>query len=108
MNEIVALIVDDESLNRKNLSFLLNEHCPDISKTYLAASAKEAREVLSKHKIDIVFLDIAMPRESGFDLLKSLNNIDFSIIFVTAYNQFGVKAIKANALDYILKPIDPQ
>lgn len=107
MKKIDALIVDDEILNRKTLELLLKENCPDIGTILLANSASQAREILKEHPIDLIFLDIAMPKESGFDFLKSLTKIDFSIIFTTAYSQYGIKAIKANALDYILKPISP-
>lgn len=108
MKNISVIIVDDENLIRKNLYNMLVKYCPGISHIHMARSAEKARAILKKESIDIMFLDIAMPKESGFELLKSLKKINFSIIFISAFNHFGIKAIKANALDYILKPIDPE
>ncbi len=108
MKNINVIIVDDEKLIRLNLYKMLAKYCPYISHIHMAQSAEKAREILINQTIDIMFLDIAMPKESGFELLKSLKKINFSIVFISAYNHYGIKAIKANALDYILKPIDTQ
>ncbi len=102
-----AIIIDDEQRNRENLQQLISEHCPDVTILKLCTSAAEARESISKRHPDLIFLDIEMPGENAFSLLESLERIDFEVIFVTAFDQYGIKAIKFSALDYILKPIDP-
>jgi len=107
MKKLRALIVDDEKLNRDILEILISKHCPEVEVIAKSNSAEDARLKLASYNIDILFLDIAMPNETGFEFLESIPTRQFSIIFITAYNQFAIKAIKANALDYILKPIDP-
>jgi len=106
MNKLDAIIVDDEKLNRDILEVLVDKHCPEVNIIGKASSAQSARKILNDHNVDIMFLDIAMPRENGFDLLESINEKSFSVVFITAYNHFAIRAIRANALDYILKPID--
>lgn len=101
-----ALIVDDEQFCRDNLQLLLKDYCPQITEIELAASAEEARQLIQKSKPDVMFLDIKMPRESGFDLLDSLNDKSMSVIFTTAHNEFALKALKARAIDYLEKPIN--
>ncbi|MGV3706571.1 MAG: LytR/AlgR family response regulator transcription factor [Arcticibacter sp.] len=101
-----AIIVDDEEYSRKSLFFLIQENCPDVHVSYIAKSAQEAREFVSKNRIELAFLDIAMPKESGFDLLPSLQEQNIMVIFTTAYDQYALKALKSNAVDYLLKPID--
>lgn len=103
---INALIVDDEEYSRKSLYFLLEGHCPDVRIKGIAQSVAEAKTMLYAGNIDLVFLDIAMPIEDGFSLLPDLKKANTSVIFTTAYDQYGLKALKANAIDYILKPID--
>ncbi|GAB5550960.1 MAG: LytTR family DNA-binding domain-containing protein [Saprospiraceae bacterium] len=106
MNKYKALIVDDEQGNRELLSAMLLEHCPQIERISVASSVIEAEKILSKNGVDVVFLDIEMPRENGFDLLNKVKKINFKIIFVTAYDAYALKAIKYSALDYLLKPVD--
>jgi len=101
-----VLIVDDEKLNRDILEILILKHCPEINLVAKCHSAADARLKLESDDINLLFLDIAMPNETGFELLESIEKRDFSVIFITAYNQFALNAIKANALDYILKPIN--
>lgn len=103
-----ALIIDDEAGNRELLTSLLQKHCPMIEGIEEAASSTEALGKLKKVKPDVVFLDIEMPGGNGFDFLNELDEIDFKIIFVTAYDAYALKAIKYSALDYILKPVDPK
>lgn len=100
-----AIIVDDEQWGRENLANLISQYCPNILIIGKAKSAKEARELITQLNPDLLFLDIQMPNETGFDLLDSLSEKNFAIIFVTAHNQFAIKAIKASAIDYLLKPI---
>jgi len=101
-----ALIVDDEFHARSNLEMLLENYCDDVDIVGTAASADEARLILSENKIDVIFLDIKMPGEDGFELLKSLDDKSFGVIFITAYNEYALDAFKADAVDYLEKPID--
>lgn len=101
-----ALIVDDEEYSRKSLYFLLQEHCHEVQIGGIAKSASEARALADSQHFDLVFLDIAMPRESGFDILPELQSKNIVVIFTTAYDQYALKALKARAIDYLLKPID--
>lgn len=106
MPVLKALIVDDEEFARSSLYFLLQEHCADIQIAGIAKSVKEAKELLHEFEIDLIFLDIAMPGENGFDLIPAALEHDARVIFTTAYDQYALRAIKASALDYLLKPID--
>lgn len=103
---ISAIIVDDEPINIKNLQALLERHCKEIDVIATALNADEAEAHILNLKPDVVFLDIEMPGKNGFDLLKSLKDTDFAIVFVTAYDAYGIMAIKFSALDYLLKPIN--
>lgn len=103
---ISAIIVDDEQINISNLQALLTLHCKDIYILATAVNADEARSSILELKPDVVFLDIEMPGKNGFDLLRSFKNPDFDVVFVTAYDTYGIMAIKFSALDYILKPIN--
>lgn len=105
-DKIRSILVDDEAGNRENLRSLLESYCPQIEIIAEADSAVSAMDVIQEHKPQLLFLDIEMPNGNGFDLLSRLDRIDFEIIFVTAFNQYALKAIKFCALDYILKPID--
>ena len=100
-----ALIVDDEFYARNNLKILIDEFCPELKIVGLVESAEEARIIIEKEKPDVVFLDIAMPKEDGFSLLKSYVDRTFSVVFTTAYNEYALKAFKENAIDYLEKPI---
>lgn len=106
MTEITAIIVDDEANNRENLRLALASYCKEVQIVGEADSAISALDVIKAQQPDLVFLDIAMPLGDGFQLLESLDKIDFDIIFVTAYNQYAIRAIKFCAIDYLLKPID--
>lgn len=103
---IKCIIVDDEPKSRRNLRDLLNEYCTQVDIVGEAASAAETLKLLKKVQPDLLFLDIEMPGGSGFDLLKSLNDQQFEVIFVTAFDKYGIQAIKFCAVDYLLKPID--
>jgi two-component system, LytTR family, response regulator len=103
---IKAVIIDDEPANVRNLQSMLETCCPEVSVLATAASAAQGVEVINKYTPDLVFLDIEMPRGSGFDMLDSLPCINFEVIFVTAFNQYAIKAIRFCALDYLLKPLD--
>lgn len=101
-----TIIVDDEEFARSSLFFLVQENCEVIHIAGIAKSVAEARLLLSNHQIDLIFLDIAMPGENGFELIPLAQQYKAHVIFTTAYDQYALRAIKANALDYLLKPID--
>lgn len=98
------LIVDDERLSRDYVRDLVTEIQPDAT-VFEAESADEAIPILENESIDILFSDIEMPGTNGLDLLKSVTNRDFELIYVTAYSQYAIQAIKEGASDYVLKPI---
>jgi len=100
-----ALIIDDERLARKELIKLLDEFAT-MNVVGEAANADEAIELIEKHNPDILFLDIQMPDKTGFELLEMLDTVP-QVIFTTAYDEYALKAFEVNALDYLLKPIDP-
>ncbi len=101
-----AIIIDDEKSGREALKALLKTHCPEIKVDYLATNAEDGRRAINSYNPDLVFLDIEMPRENGFDFLRSVQEVDFEVIFVTAYDKYALHAIKASACDYLLKPLD--
>lgn len=101
-----AVIIDDEDINRENLQQLLLQYCTDVTLVGTAANADAGRALIQQYQPDLVFLDIEMPGQNGFELLKSLPVHNFEIIFVTAYHQYGIQAVKFAAIDYLLKPIN--
>ncbi len=105
---IRGIIIDDEPDSRNTISNILRQYCNNITITGEAGSVGEGLTLIAGEKPDVVFLDIQMNDGTGFDLLEQLKEIDFQIIFVTAYDQYALRAIKFSALDYILKPVDPQ
>jgi len=104
---LTAIIVDDEVPGIESLQILLKKYCPSVKVTDVANSIDEAEVKIASLNPDIVFLDIEMPGGNGFEVLKRLKNISFNIIFTTAHDRYAIKAIKHSALDYLLKPIDP-
>lgn len=102
-----ALIVDDERLARKELAELLKAY-DDIDIAGEAQDVDEALKLTESFTPDVVFLDIQMPEKDGFQFLDALDSCPFEVVFVTAYDDFALKAFDANALDYLLKPIDKQ
>ena len=103
-----AIIIDDEPKNIDVLAYHLETYCPDITLSGRAHSVKEAIPLIRNTKPDIVFLDIELPEENGFELLTYFNPPTFATIFTTAHAQYAIQAIRANACDYLLKPIDPK
>ncbi|MGB1003480.1 MAG: LytR/AlgR family response regulator transcription factor [Salibacteraceae bacterium] len=107
MKTINVAIIDDEIAAAENIQILLDSYCKWVNIVGMAHSIPSGFQLISKSKPDLVFLDISMPPEgTGFDLLDMFPNRDFHVIFVTAHEQYGLKAIKKRAFDYILKPID--
>lgn len=103
---IKAIIVDDEKKSRMTLANLIETYCPAVSVVELCESVTVAEKAIKKFDPDLVFLDIEMPFENGFNLLERIKTPAFQVIFVTAYDHYAIKAIKYSALDYILKPVD--
>jgi two-component system LytT family response regulator len=108
MNHITAILVDDEPRGLTSLQKLLQLNCPDVDVIACGGSAEEAKEKITQLHPSLVFLDIAMPGKTGFDLLKDLDKINFEIIFITAYNNYMTQAFRFSAVDYLLKPVDEE
>lgn len=107
MNRLKTLIVDDESLARENLRMLLEDFCPEVEVVGTAGSVKHAKEAIAQLSPDVVFLDIRMPSGAeGFQLLREVPDKKFMVVFATAFKEYAIKAFNANAVHYILKPID--
>ncbi len=105
MDKLNAIIVDDERPARKELMFLLKDF-PEITIVGEADNIADAVLQINENKPDIVFLDIQLAGENGFELLEKVT-IDFKVIFVTAFDEYAIKAFEVNATDYLLKPVDP-
>lgn len=105
---IRCVIVEDEEMARKVLKSLLAQYCPDVMVCAEADDITSGQEMIEAFRPDLVFLDIEMPGGSGFKLLSNIKDIDFEVVFITAYEQFAIKAIRHDALDYLLKPVDPK
>lgn len=107
MKEYNAIIIDDEKNIREALTILLQQYCPEIHVCGIACSAGEGRMLLESNKVDFISLDISMPKEDGFAFLRSIPSQMYGVIFATAYQEHALRALKANAIDYLLKPINP-
>jgi two-component system LytT family response regulator len=105
MNQYTAVIIDDEPKLREVLCLKVKKNFPFITEAGQAGDASDGFEVIMKKKPDIVFLDISMPGESGFDMLDRFEQITFEIIFVTGYNDYAIDALQVSAVDYLLKPV---
>ena len=105
-----AIIIDDEKRARVSLQLLLEEYCPEIEIVAQCENLPEGVKAINKYQPELVLLDIEMPGHSGLELLDFFNEneITFSIIFTTAYNEFAIQAFKLSAIDYLLKPIVPE
>ena len=104
---IKAVIIDDIERSRTSLADDLARYCPDITIVGEASSVKTGVEAIRKHKPDVVFLDIQLEDGNGFNILEQVGKTDFKVIFTTGSDEYGIKAVKFSALDYLLKPIDP-
>lgn len=108
MNNFSCFILDDERSAIETLSVLLRRYCPFLTIAGSAGSVAEALVFLEDVTVDILFLDIKMKQETGFDLLQQLPERSAHVIFVTAHDQYGIQAIKFSATDYLLKPVNPE
>ncbi|MBB2147634.1 LytR/AlgR family response regulator transcription factor [Pedobacter gandavensis] len=103
---ISAIIIDDEQHNIENIKNIIDQYRIDISIVAIAEDADEGIAAIKAYAPDLVFLDIQMPGKSGFELLSSLSEVKFEVIFITAHDKYGIQAIKFSALDYLLKPVN--
>ena len=103
---IEAVIIDDERNNIDNLEGLLHQYCPQVHIAGIAMHADDGAGLIRSLKPDLVFLDIQMPGKNGFEMLQELSTYSFEIILITAFDQYGIQAIKFSAVDYLLKPLN--
>jgi two-component system LytT family response regulator len=101
-----SIIIDDEFKSREVLKSLIEKFCEDIEVSATCHNGDAAIEAIDKFKPDVIFLDIQLQSETGFEILQRLDKTDFEIIFTTAYSEFAIKAFNFSAIDYLLKPID--
>lgn len=101
-----TLLIDDEIHSLESLEIELGQYCPQVEVVMACHGAQAGLEAIQKYEPDLVFLDIDMPGMNGFELLQKVTRRDFEVVFVTAYDEFAMKAIKVSAMDYLLKPID--
>ena len=100
------IIIDDEQKSCQTLERLLSDFCKNVEVLALCQTIDAGVEAINKYKPDLVFLDVQMKGETGFDLLTKIHPVDFEIVFATAYSEYAIKAFKFSAIDYLLKPID--
>ena len=105
---IKAVLIDDEQHAVATLMQVLHEVCTNIEVVGTAGNVAKGAATIETYNPDLVFLDIQMPDGTGFDLLKKFTQPEFAVIFVTAYEEYALQALKSSALDYILKPFDPE
>jgi two-component system LytT family response regulator len=101
-----SVIIDDELKSLESLRILIQDFCKGVEVKALCQTVAEGITAIELHKPDIVFLDIQMQRETGFDLLTKIDKIEFEVIFTTAYSEYAIRAFRFSAVDYLLKPID--
>lgn len=106
MKTYKAILVDDEHNALQNLTKKLEKHCKQVEITHGFSDPMKALDEINTTAPDILFLDIKMPGMTGFELLSAIKNLSSQVIFSTAYNEYALEAIKQNAVDYILKPVD--
>lgn len=104
---IKTIIIDDEKHALVTLEFLLKQF-DTIDLVGIVQDSTQAKDIIEKEKPDLVFIDIEMPKLNGFDVLAQFDKLPFKVVFTTAYDQYAIKALKMNALDYLLKPIDEE
>lgn len=104
---IRTIVIDDENKARETIVNMLGMYCKEVEVIAEASDVQSGYDAIRKHQPDLILLDIKMPDGTGFDLLRKFLNVDFNVIFITAYEEFAIRAFKFSALDYLLKPIDP-
>jgi two-component system LytT family response regulator len=105
MQVLKALLVDDELSSLQNLQYKILEYCPSVKVVAQSQNPEEAVRMIQQIKPDVIFLDIEMPRMSGFKMLEQIPEVDFEVIFITAYNHYAINAIRICAFDYLVKPV---
>lgn len=105
---IRCVLIDDESNSLEMMEWLLKTYCPQVQIEAMCQAATDGIKAIHQFKPDVVFLDIEMPHMNGFDMLEQFDKLFFDVVFCTAYDQFAIKAFKYSALNYLLKPVDPQ
>ncbi len=108
MTQLNCIIIDDERKDRENLRILLDSYCPNINIIGEAYDRDSIYEVLKGNNPDLVFMDIQLGAIAIFDILKDLKEINFKIVFVTAYDKYAIQGYQYDAIDYLLKPVDPK
>lgn len=103
---IHSVIVDDEAKSRESLAILLKDFCDNVQVMAMCQNVDQGLKAIKEYKPDVVFLDIQMQRETGFDLLTRSEPVDFDVVFTTAHSEYAIKAFKFSAIDYLLKPIN--
>jgi len=104
---IRCILIDDESNSLEMMEWLLKTYCPQVKIEDMCSAADEGIQAIHKYRPDVVFLDIEMPHMNGFDMLEQFDKLFFDVVFCTAYDQFAIKAFRYSALNYLLKPVDP-
>lgn len=105
---MTTLIVDNEKAVRDGLKILIESVCPDITAIHEAHDVATARHLIKKENPDLIFLDVELDHETGFDLAEAFKDPQFSLVFITAHNKYAVEAFRFSAIDFLLKPIDPE
>jgi len=105
---IRCVLIDDENNSLEMMEWLLTTYCPQVKIEAMCNSASKGIEAINEYKPDLVFLDIEMPHMNGFDMLEQFDKLFFDVVFCTAYDQFAIKAFRYSALNYLLKPVDPE
>jgi two-component system LytT family response regulator len=104
---IRCILIDDESNSLEMMEWLLTNYCPEVKIEAMCNAAADGITAINRFKPDVVFLDIEMPHMNGFDMLEQFDKLFFDVVFTTAYDQFAIKAFRYSALNYLLKPVDP-
>jgi|WetSurMetagenome_2_1015567.scaffolds.fasta_scaffold44330_2 two-component system, LytTR family, response regulator len=103
-----AIVIDDEDHSRDTIRKLLGEYCPEVQVVGAAGDIESGRRAILQYNPDLVFLDVQLEDGTGFDLLRSFSNIQFRTIFITAFDKYAQQAFRFSAIDYLLKPVDPE
>ncbi len=104
---IRCILIDDEMDSLEVMTMLLTSYCPQVIIEATCNDAQSGLEAIHQYRPDVVFLDIEMPNMNGFDMLEKFDRLFFDVVFITAYHQYAIKAFKYSALNYLLKPVDP-
>ena len=105
---INCILIDDENNALEMMEWLMKTYCPQVRVLAMCQSAEEGITAINKLRPDVVFLDIEMPKMNGFDMLEHFDKLFFDVVFCTAYDQFAIKAFRYSAVNYLLKPVDPE